>query len=490
MSEENPRRVVVVGGGVAGLAAAYQLARARREGAPVEEFLFEAAPRLGGVVQTELVHGCVVEAGPDSFLAEKPEAAAFAREMGLGDELIGSNDRERRTYILHRGDLVPLPEGLMLLIPTRIWPMLTTPLLPLSVKLRFGAEFFRRRPGLNASRDESVAEFVRRHFGAGMLDHIADPLLSGVYGGDSETLSIRSVLPRFWQMEQQYGSLTRAALGIMRQRRARSATGQPLPLFMTLRRGLATLVEKFAVQLESSRIMLGRRVISVERLSDSAAFRVRLEDGRTLEGDAVIFAMPAHAASRLLESLNARLAELLAGIPYSSAMTVSLGYDARAVETLPPGHGFLVPWREKRRLLACTFVDRKFPDRAPAGKALLRCFLGGSRDPDVLGLSDDEVLALVRRELSEILNLRAEPDFVRIYRWSRAMAQYTVGHEERLSAIRTELDRTPGISLAGNAYSGIGISDCIRTGREAAQRAIGRSERTGAAQPAATVGER
>ena len=221
------KRVAVLGGGIAGLAAAYTLARARQAGAPVEELLIEGRGRLGGVIRTERFEGFVIEAGPDSFLAEKPEAAALARELGLGDSLIGSNDRQRRTYILHRGRLVPLPDGLMFLVPTRLWPMVTTPLLPLSSKLAMAAELFASPPSgnLNQGSDESVASFVRRHFGDAMLENIADPLLAGVYGGDSGALSVRSVLPRFWEMERKYGSLTRATLRAMRQRRkARAST--------------------------------------------------------------------------------------------------------------------------------------------------------------------------------------------------------------------------------------------------------------------------
>lgn len=468
------RRVAVVGGGISGLAAAHALARARKDGAPIEEFLIEASPRLGGVIQSEQVEGCVVEAGPDSFLAEKPEAAALARELGLGSLLVGSNDRERRTYILHQDKLHPLPDGLMLMVPTRVWPMIATPLLPLASKLDMAADWF-HRPRPDGPEDESVADFVRRHFGQAMLDHIADPLLAGVYGGDASRLSVRSVLARFWKMERESGSLTRATLKMMKQRRASSA-GDPPPLFRTLKGGLSQLTAKLAAGLEPSRILSGRRVEAIERgaSGESASCRVRLAEGTTLDASEVILALPAHTASRLVMNLSPALGAELAEVPYSSAMTVSLGFERRQVATLPPGFGFLVPWKERRRLLACTFVHRKFPENVAEGKALVRCFLGGARDPEVLGLSDGDVLALVRRELLEILNVQSEPAFVRLHRWPDAMAQYVVGHEERLRAIDAELEKLPGVYLAGNAYSGIGISDCIRTGRAAAERALQR----------------
>jgi oxygen-dependent protoporphyrinogen oxidase len=488
------RRIAVIGGGVSGLAAAYTLSRARQAGAPIEEMLIEASPWLGGVVRTETVEGFVIEAGPDSFLAEKPQAAAMARELGLGDDLMGSNDPARRTYILHRGRLLPLPDGLMFLVPTRLWPMMTTKLLPLSTKLAAARELFFSAPDGDHG-DESVASFVKRHFGEAMVENIADPLLAGVYGGDSAALSVRSVLPRFWEMERKHGSLTRATLKAMQQQRkansndnngpdsAGTGTAPPrkLPLFMTLKGGLQQMTEKLAAQVERSRVFLRRRVLALEFApggpgvatdSCSRRFQIACEGEKVFDADAVVLALPAYLAGPLLPSLDHRLSELLEGIPYSSSMTVSLGYDERARAALPAGFGFLVPRKERRRMLACTFVHAKFDHRAPEGKAMLRCFLGGARDPDVLSLGDEEVVAIVRRELKEIMNFTEAPLFFRVYRWPASMAQYPVGHRGRVSAIEQRLQDLPGLHLAGNAYSGIGISDCIRTGKSAAQKAL------------------
>jgi protoporphyrinogen/coproporphyrinogen III oxidase len=477
-------RIAVLGGGVTGLSAAYALARARLAGAPIEESLIEARDRLGGSIQTERVGEFLVEGGPDSFLTEKPEAAALCRELGLGHSLLGSNDVRRRTYILHRGRLVPLPDGLMLLVPTRIGPMLTTPLLPFRSKLAVAAEFFARpsKADNGAPDDESVASFVGRHFGDAMTENIVDPLLAGVFGGDASALSVRSVLPRFYTMEQKHGSLTGATLNAMRQRRSRAqasanANEAAPTLFMTLRDGLGRMVEALEQRLNLSRVFLGQPVLAIEpyeRACAGRAYRVRCEGGTVHDADAVILALPTYQCARLISSFDPSLAQSFGAIAYSSAMTVALGYDpARAgLAQLPPGFGFLVPRQERRRLLACTFVQGKFNYRAPPGRALLRCFLGGSRDPEVLNLSDKDTVDLCRRELRVILNLDAEPLFYRIYRWPQSMPQYEVGHSQRVDAILRQLENHPGFFVAGNAYSGIGISDCIRTGKAAAQSAL------------------
>jgi oxygen-dependent protoporphyrinogen oxidase len=475
---------VVLGGGITGLSAAYFLARARLEGAPIEELLIEGRDRLGGSIQTERMEGFLIEGGPDSFLTEKPEATALCRALGLGDSLLGSNDAGRRTYVLHHSRLVPLPDGLMLLVPTRIWPMLTTPLLTLRGKLAMAAELFTKPPGARngAANDESVASFMRRHFGDAMTQNIADPLLAGVFGGDSAALSIRSVLPRFYEMEQACGSLTRATLRAMRQKRARAKASpasnvvETAPtLFMTLRDGMGRMVEALKQRLDSSQLFLSQSVLAIDPYERGVAgrtYRIRSEGGVVLDADAVIMALPAYQCSRLASAFDPSLAQLLDSIPYSSAMTVSMGYAKNVLAQLPPGFGFLVPRKEKRRLLACTFVHGKFNHRAPPGGALLRCFLGGSRDPEALNLRDEDAIELCRRELGHILNLDAEPSFYRIYRWPQSMPQYEVGHAERVDAISRRLQNHPGLFVAGNAYSGIGISDCIRTAKTAAERAL------------------
>ncbi len=487
MTEATHRRIAVLGGGISGLAAAYTLARARQAGAPHEEFLIEGSGRLGGVIRTERVDEFVVEGGPDSFLAEKPEAAALCRDLGLGDSLLGSKDSDRRTYILHQNRLVPLPDGLMLLVPTRIWPILTTPLLSLRSKLAIAAEPFTFSSDKiqQGPLDESVAAFITRHFGRAMLENIADPLLAGIFGGDSAALSVRSVLPRFQLLEQKYGSLVRG-LRETNKKHGLGAGSQPTPatptpIFMTLKDGLERMVDALRKHLDDSRLFMRQRVIAIEASpsgivgatgSRGCAYHIRCEGSEGFEADAIVLALPTHECSRLLSSVDRALADSLRAIPYTPGVTVALAYDAGTRAKLPPGFGFLVPPREKRRLVACTFTHNKFDFRAPRQGALLRCFLGGARDPEITSLDDNKILSIVRRELETILNHSSTPLFYRIHRWPAAMPQYVVGHEERVKMIHSRLENHPGLYLAGNAYSGVGISDCIRTGKAAAERAL------------------
>lgn len=464
-----PKRIAIVGGGISGLTAAYYLAEARRAGTPIEEHLFEASARLGGALRTEHIDGCVVEVGADSFLTEKREASELCQQLGLADQLIGSEDHQRRTLILHRGRLVPLPEGFEFLVPSRLFTVARTPLLSLRDKLALVAEMFTRaRPSTD---DESVAAFVERHFSRGLLDNIVDPLLTAVYGGDPSQLSARAVLPRFVELEEKWGSLVRGARRAARERRANAGRPRP-PLFTTLSNGTETLVAALHARLDPARVFLNRPVVRLGNAGEGSSYRLEFEEGQAFNADAVILALSAYEVARLLRERNALLAEPLAEIPYSSSVIVALGYDAGQVGHLPGGFGFLVPRKENLRLLACTFVGQKFRSRVPANRVLLRCFLGGMRDEAVLELTDTEAAALVRRELGAILGLTAEPRFVRVYRWRKALAQYTVGHLARLEAIRGRLAAQRDLFLCGNAYDGIGVPDCIRSGRQAAEACL------------------
>lgn len=452
------KRIAIIGGGVSGLAAAYALEKQRKKGAELEYVLFEASPRFGGVIQTEHVEDFVIEAGPDSFLTERPWAAELCREVGLGDQLISSNDAERKTYILLKGRLVPLPEGLMFMVPANLSAAFLSPLFSWTTKLRMMREWF-YRPTPDAA-ESTVSEFVERHYGREMVERVAEPLLAGVYGGSADELSVSAVLPRFAEIEARRGSLGRA---MVEARKLQTAPSRPL--FTSLAGGMQSMTDALIAQVPEPARRLNTTVEGVK--SESGKWLI-VSDERTEEFDGLIIATPAYVAAKLLESEIPPLASELGAVAYSSSVIISLAYDERTRKSLPAGFGFLVPRNEQKRLLACTFVHNKFPRRAPENRALLRCFLGGARDQDILKLPDSEIIGVVRRELQEILGITVEPLFANVYRWPNAMAQYSVGHKTRIERIRQIISSMPGLAFAGNAYSGIGIPDCLRCGFEAA----------------------
>jgi oxygen-dependent protoporphyrinogen oxidase len=488
-------RTAIIGGGIAGLAAAYELEQARHAGAAVEYTLFEAAGKLGGVLASETVNGAVLEKGPDSFLTEKPAAAELCRELGLGDQLVPSNDAARKTWIVVNNRLVALPDGLMFLVPTKLVPTALTRLFSIPTKIRMGLELL--HPPRRVSGDESVAALVKRHFGQEAVDRLADPLLSGIYGGDASQLSARTVLPKLVEMETEYGSLTRGMLAAHKQMRDRAranhkngtnpaagngrpagqspaAQNRPRSIFTSMRGGMNQLVEALVARLDPASIRVSAAVSGLAK-TDSG-WMVKAGGAEELY-DAVIVASPAWAAGVLLRPVDRELGDDLGGIPYSSSITMNLIYDEAQIGPLPEGFGFLVPGSEGRAMLACTFVHRKFLGRTPTGKAVLRAFLGGANNEDLLAEPDAVLIATVRRELSEILGSRilgaqVEPEHVQISRWRRAMAQYSVGHQERMKRITDRLATHTGLRLAGNAYEGIGIPDCVRMGRRAAKELV------------------
>jgi oxygen-dependent protoporphyrinogen oxidase len=457
-------RAIIVGGGITGLSAAYEFAKA---GQPA--ILLEARPRLGGVIETERVEGCVVEAGPDSFLAAKPAGLDLIREVGLGSELIGSNDKSRVTYLVRDGRLVPMPDGLMMMVPTKILPMLATSIIGWKTKFRMGLECF-RRPRAEEMPDRSVADFITDHYGRETVDYLAEPLLSGVYGGSVDRLSVNSVLTRFVELERKYGSLTRGVLAAKRNRQKTPDNSNPA-LFQTLKGGLAQLTGELESRIRGKIEIRQATAESVE--TTPQGFTVRA-GGEALEASSVILATPAWAAGALLRDVDPRLAGLLEGVEYSSSATIAIGFRRSECGAIPPGFGFLVPACERRLLVAGTFIGAKFPYRVPDEIVVLRCFVGGAGHEDVLEFSDSEILRRVQDELEGLLGWTAQPLFTRISRWYRAMAQYTVGHGARLNEIHQRLAGLPGLYLAGNAYEGIGVPDCIRTGRQAAAQALKR----------------
>lgn len=471
------KRIAIIGGGIAGLSAAWALEKSRRAGQDIDFAVYESADALGGVIQSEIVDGCIVEGGPDSFLTEKPSAAQLCRELGLGDQLQPSNDAERRTYIVVNDRLIPLPDGLMFMVPTKLVPTALTRLFSWRTKLRMGLEYL--FPPAPATQDESVADMTRRHYGQETVDRLVSPLLSGVYGGNASQLSVRAVLPRMVQMEQNHRSLTRAMLAA--RKRAPALGGEnrtPPPLFTTLRGGMRQMVDSIAAQLPEGAVHLGTRVHALSRVEPRS--RGARDSGWVVESsfgsdafDGVILALPAWGSASLLRLIDRPLADALSGVPYSSSITVTLGYNRDKLAHLPRGFGYLVPTTEGRRMLACTFVHAKFAGRVPEDRGLLRCFLGGAGNEALLEASDASLTSSVLQELAEVLHLKAQPNFVRIYRWRQAMAQYGVGHLERIQLVRDRMEALPALAICGNAYSGIGVPDCIRTGQEAAISVLG-----------------
>ncbi len=443
-------KVLIVGGGISGLSAAYYLNKAG-----IRPTLIEKASRLGGVVQTSVQQGCVIEAGPDSFLAAKPWAMDLIREVGLADQVIGSNDHLRVTYILKHGKLVPLPDGLMMMVPTKVMPLVGTRLLSWGTKIRMGLELLRRPPKAPLA-DRSVYDFLLDHYGQESIDYLAEPLLAGVYGGDPREMSASSVLARFVEIESKYGSLTRGVLAAPRPNGSGSGS-----LFRTLKSGLGQLVDA----LKGSADVVQGVVESLEE--DGPGFRARV-NGDWMTADHVVLATPAGDAARLLHPWNGELAALLQAIPYTSSVTLALGYRKDTFDHPLKGFGFLVPKRERKLMAACTWVGNKFNDRVPDDMVLLRCFMGG----EALGQSDDALVEAAQGELRSIMGLQAVPVFHSIARWPNSMAQYTVGHEQRQQQVESIVKSIPGLHLAGNGYRGIGLPDCIRAGKEAAARII------------------
>jgi oxygen-dependent protoporphyrinogen oxidase len=489
-------RTAIIGGGIAGLAAAYELERARAAGADVEYTLFESRDRLGGSLSSEIVDGTVLERGPDSFLTEKPAGIELCRELGLGEQLTPSNDAERKTYILVKNRMVALPDGLMFLVPTKLVPTALTPLFSIKTKIKMGLELL-HPPRPTGLPDESVAALVSRHFGAEAVDRLADPLLSGIYGGDAAQLSARTVLPKLVEMESEYGSLTRGMLAAHQKMAAKAreaaqqkrngagagnggaAGGGPgsdqsakraaRTIFTTLKGGMQQLVDALVAKIKPEWLRLGTAVSALEKTATGWV----VEAGGIRESyDAVIVCSQAWAAGALLRGVDQELSEGLVGIPYSSSITLNLVYDEKKLPRLPDGFGFLVPASEGRAMLACTFVHRKFLGRTAPGKAVLRAFLGGMKNEALLTEPDEVLVETARREFKEILGITAEPEHVQVSRWKRAMAQYAVGHQERVKHVHERVATLPGLKLAGNAYDGIGIPDCIRLGRTAAQEVV------------------
>jgi oxygen-dependent protoporphyrinogen oxidase len=451
-------RVAVAGGGMAGLACAYRLLKEGRE-----SILLEASGRLGGKVFSGRLGGCPVEAGPDSFTTYTPWALDLVRDLGLWPSLLSSSPASKDVFLFRGERLRRFPEGLMLLMPRKPLEFLLSDVLSISEKLRMAWEFF--LPPASPEADESLAAFARRRFGQAAVDAVVGPVLGGIFSGDPERLSCRSAFPLFSAMERDHGGVLRAML----KKRARPPVPEGLTFFVTLGGGgLQEIVSAMAREL-GPRLHLNRPVRRLRR--EEGRWIIEAASGEAFEADAVVLAIPAFEAAAVLEGCASSLSRELSAIPFSSTAVACLAYRAGDLSGLPPGAGFMAASSEGLTVTAASFSSAKFPGRAPGGRAVIRCFLGGAGREGALGLDDEGVLRAVRLDMLRVLGLRAAPVEWRVFRWPRANPQYEVGHAQRLERIERELASLPGLVLAGASYRGVGLPECARSGAQAARLA-------------------
>jgi oxygen-dependent protoporphyrinogen oxidase len=474
------QRIVVIGGGIAGLAAAHRIVELQKEKSlDLECTLLEASHRLGGTIATERVGDFLVEAGPDSFITEKPWALRLCERLDLMGRLVSTQSAYQKIYVVHRGRLERLPEGFFLLAPTRFWPFLLTPLFSWNGKLRMARELL--LPRGEASEDESLGAFVRRRFGAEALERVAQPLVGGIYAADPDRLSLSATMPRFKEMEQKYGSVIRAMWSEQRRRRKsrESGSGARWSLFVSLTGGMQELVDALARRLPEGSVRLNTAATDLLRDGEGRGWNISVKNGKGLHGDAVILATPAFRAGQLLASTAHGAADELKRISYASTATVNLAYRRRDFPRVPNSFGFVVPAVERRRIMALTFSSLKYPGRAPDDHILLRAFVGGALQRERFNDDDATMEKNLRDELSSLLGVTVRPIFARIYRHPNSMPQYHVGHEDRIKRIETSLSQFPSLALCGSAYHGVGISDCVRTGEEAAEAVVDHLRKSG-----------
>lgn len=469
MNEQSnaPRRIAVVGGGISGLAAAHRLVELKPD---AEVALFERTSRVGGVLETIHRDGFQVEQSADNFITTVPWGVDLCKRLGLEDELIQTNPAHRRTYVVRRRRLHRLPDGFLMMAPTRMWPLAVTPILSPMGKLRAGVEYF--IPSRKGDGDESMAAFVRRRLGSEVFERLVEPLVSAVYAADMEKLSLLATLPRFRDMERQHGSLIRAMRRQMASRKKSDAeSGARYSLFLTLRGGLSSLVEAIRDRLPRGTVRLDSPVDRIEPCGQR--WRLSIKEEAPQEFDAVILATPSSTAAQLLQPIDADLAGELNTITHEGTAIVSVAYRREQIAHPLDGMGIVVPSIEKSPILAVSFSSQKYAHRAPEGKTLLRVFAGGARAPEMAEMDTAELEPRVLGELAELLGIRGEPVYRATSHWPRTMPQYYVGHVQLVERIEAGVARLENLELAGNAYHGVGIPNCIHTGEQAAERLLG-----------------
>ncbi len=464
-------RVVVIGGGIAGLAAANRILELKTEHRlDLELLLLEASSRLGGSISTERLDEFLIEGGPDSFITEKPAALRLCERVGLTPRLISTQTANQKIYVVHRGRLLPLPDGFFLLAPTRLWPFIKTPLFSPAGKLRMAAELFLPRGEDRA--DESLGAFVRRRFGVEILERVAQPLVGGIYAADPDQLSLAATMPRFREMEKKRRSVILSMWQEQKRRSRNTAAGSGArwSLFVTLIGGMQELVDALAKRLPEASIRLNSAVTGISRDGSSGDWHITVADGKVISAHAIVIATPAFRSASMLSAVAPNAADELNQITYASTATVSLGFRTADFPKMLNSFGFVVPAVERRKIMACTFSSLKYPGRAPEGHVLLRAFVGGSLQAELFRDDDATMERNVRDELRDLLGVTAPPLFVRLWRHPQSMPQYRVAHRERIARIEAGIGNFPNLALAGSAYHGVGISDCVRTGEEAAEK--------------------
>ncbi len=486
-TEDQMKRIIVIGGGVAGLGAAFKIRRAASEGYGVDFFLVEKDPRLGGKILTEIVRDpsgegvFIVDGGPDCFLTEKPACHRIAKLLGIFEDELRTDESKKRTLIFSRGKLHPLPDGIMMFAPTKFLPFITTGLFSWSGKIRMAMDLFipprKVKPG--ESYDETLESFVVRRMGRECLDRLAEPLVGGVHASDPKQMSLAATFPRLLEMEQTYGSLIRGFLAArkkveeMRKRYPPKPGQKPRTFFTSFVKGMQQLTDKMAEASGLEKMRLGVSVTLIQK-NHQNRWTVHLSDGTIMEGDGIILATESWAAEPLIRPIDPEIAEALAKIPWTSSATISFAFNEKEIGLDLNAFGVLCPMVEGRSIMAATYSSSKWPGRAPPGKALLRGFVGGPHNQEVMKQSDEELIQIVLSEFREILGLhpKAKPIFYRLYRWPHGMPQYTLGHLERVELIEKRSAQIPGLALAGGSYRGVGIPNCIESGERAVSKIL------------------
>lgn len=470
-----PRTVVIVGGGISGLATALSLQeQAAKAGLLIHCTVLESGLSWGGKIVTHRIGELVTEAGPDSFLSQKPAGLELCGKLGLTDQLINTNETAKKASVLYGGRLHDLPEGLLSFVPKQLGPFVRSGLLTWTGLARMGLEI--AVPPGPSTGDESLAAFLRRRFGAQAFERVLEPLMAGIYAGDAEQMSLRATFPRFFELEQQHGSIVR---GMMAAKKAAAPVSTVRPrrtMFVSLKNGLSDLVTALTSRLAQSGVELrvGARVDALRVRSRELGrwtYDLILQDGSALSADGVVLATPAYVSAELLRPLTPIAGGLLDMIPYASTATIAMAFP-RTLTSAIEGFGFIVPRKEQRHLIAATWTSLKWPSRAPADQLLVRCYIGGVGREDILQLDDDVLATKVREELAAVCGIGVEPSYTEVNRWWKAMPQYTLGHLDRLVQLEAAVSRYPGLVLTGAGYRGVGIPDCIRDGVAAGERVV------------------